>query len=234
MPVGPKILKRPFGPVDLSEIRNGSCTHSQNVHASHPARVLVFAIDGSRADLYPCRRVKNMIAGEIIMAAPLSLSKVERLILANQYLILEKVDPNNEPEYVKVRQAIEHGYELEIATMAEQRLLDPLSFAECEEVREILDMHMALYSAVEECGKDIGIALDDVGFEGFDGSKESRQLAYVEFLLDTMDYYSELQNANGFNSHVEMLPKYQRMLSFWKASEDRVNLTGDDVKRILG
>lgn len=167
------------------------------------------------------------------MAPPLPLSKVERLILANQYLILEKVDPNNEPEYGKVRQAIEHGYELEIAMMADQRILDPLSFAECEEVREILDMHLALYSAVEQFGKDVGVALDDVGFEGFDGSKESRQLAYVEFLFGTMDYYSELQNENGYNSHVEMLPKYQRMLSFWRASDDRVNLTGDDVKRIL-
>lgn len=167
------------------------------------------------------------------MSVPLNLSKVERLQLANQYLILEKVDPNNESEYAKVRQAIEHGYEFEIANMADQRILEPLSYQECEEVREILDMHIALYSAVERVGKEIGVALDEIGFEGFDGSKEARQLAYVSYLLDTMDYFSELRNENGYNSHVEMLPKYQRMVSFWKTAEDRVDLTGNDVKRIL-
>jgi len=167
------------------------------------------------------------------MAVPLNLSRLERLQLANQYLILEKVDPNNESEYAKLRLAIEHGFEFEIAIMADQRVLEPLSYQECEEVREILDMHIALYSAVERFGKDIAVALDQVGFEGFDGSREARQLAYVSYLLDTMDYFSELRNENGYNSHVEMLPKYQRMLSFWKSSEDRVDLTADDVKRIL-
>lgn len=82
------------------------------------------------------------------------LSKTERWILANQYAILEKVDPENADYHARARAAIEHGYEMHYPWLTESIYEgeDVMGVEECKEVTDTLEMHRRLqrsYDALE-------------------------------------------------------------------------------------
>src|SRR4051812_39063819 len=77
---------------------------------------------------------------------PVSFSKAERLILMNQYRILELLDPSSAPKYLKLSTLLEEGFESRIVYVG-QELPELFPELECKFVQECLEMYGAIQVA---------------------------------------------------------------------------------------
>jgi uncharacterized protein YfbU (UPF0304 family) len=160
-----------------------------------------------------------------------SLSKTERWILSNQYLILEKLYPDEAKWYAERREAIESGYELHYQGGAEH-ISDPMPVHECKEVLDILTMFSTIQSSMEELTDKSGIDEHWSQFPGFDGNNESRQLAYAHYFCGHDGGRFKDLDGQIINSHFPGLAKLRAMLSEWRKIEHHRNMTKDDLVRI--
>lgn len=165
----------------------------------------------------------------------MKLTVTERLILANQYSILEILKPDEAKWYAYLRDALEDGYELGFQQVFD-RFSDVLSAEDCKEVVDILAMHRALLFSYQNLTDKAGIEPGNVAFRGFDGNNETEQMGYCRYFCDNPSgaRFPELGRPDDFNSHMEMLPHYRKMLSQWRQSADINRLSADDIKRITG
>ena len=149
----------------------------------------------------------------------------ERLQLSNQLKILEKLYPEDEEYYAKHRKAIEYGFELHYSWVAEHISEDTLSEEECKFVLDVLDMYAAFYFSVRQIKDLKELNKDAVIFPGFDGNNEFMYMAYTQYFIEDLDRFSEIQETTkgNYNSHMQMIPKYKKMISKWK--EYKVDFT---------
>ncbi|MDQ7814217.1 MAG: YfbU family protein [Patescibacteria group bacterium] len=164
-------------------------------------------------------------------------TRTERLLLANQYRILEKLYPDEAGSYATWREALESGYELHYGWIAEHIYEDVMTDAECREVVDILDMHRALKRAYEALADKSGIEEWKVKFSGFDGNNECKQMGYARYFC-AIDgphdpRFPEVDRGDNFNSHCPTLKRYRAMLAEWNKSGAKQELTRDDVVRII-
>lgn len=158
----------------------------------------------------------------------LELDLKDRIFLANQFRILEKLDPGNEEPYCRAIKILENGYESEYDTIGE--LIDePVREDVCEEVHSILGMYRSLSSSYEQLSDKSGIAADEVKFVGFDGNNESEYLSYAEFLASEGKY----EESPVDNSHMQVLETYRRMLAEFDQVKQNYPLEKADIQRIL-
>jgi hypothetical protein len=160
----------------------------------------------------------------------MELTKVERLILTNQYRILEKLDPNQVRYYKEAREILEGGFTLSYNELA-SNIDQEMSEAKCHEVRDVLDLYRALKKALRELPEG-SLAPEDATFKGFDGNEESEHYAYARFLIETQGKWEESKDAD-LNSRGPMLEQYRPMVEGWKQSTKKWDLTAEDVARIL-
>lgn len=164
----------------------------------------------------------------------MKLDRYQRLMLANQYLILEKLYPSEEEFYRNNRIAYENGFEAHYS-WATEHILDPLSPENSRLVLDVLAMYSSIYFAVRETE-----AFDfnsRFRFDGFDGNEETKLLIYCRYFVNDLDRYQELKYgaAEGdFNSHGPTLEMYREQLERWRAVGDRIRLTKDQAEYILG
>lgn len=149
----------------------------------------------------------------------MGLTTIERLILANQYTILEKLYPDEAQNYADKWKIVSSGYTALYGELT-RTISEEMSQAVCEEVTEILDMYRALHDAQK------------VPFPGFDGNNENEYFDFAKFVIQDWDRWREFATSD-LNSHRQMLSIYRTMLREWNASANRFTLTPDDVKRIL-
>lgn len=158
----------------------------------------------------------------------LNLTKTERLVLANQYLILAAVSPEEKRTFEQRYEIVMRGY-VGLYSELDQWLSEEMSADDSKEVAEILNMFRALAKAKRD---GLTVPEDKSSFWGFDGNEESSQYGYVEFLVNTMDKFGELKGT-ALNSHWPSLPKYRAMLAQWQATGKKYELTQSDVDRIM-
>jgi uncharacterized protein YfbU (UPF0304 family) len=148
----------------------------------------------------------------------MKLDKKERLALVNQFLILEKLYPEEADYHAKHRQAIAEGYELHYDWIFEG-LWDGLSKEECKLVLDILDMYRALhFASLKSENKELKEHYW-LKFKGFDGNNESSYMAYCRYFIVDLERFDELrydQEIPDLNSHMPSVPKYSSMLELWK------------------
>jgi uncharacterized protein YfbU (UPF0304 family) len=163
----------------------------------------------------------------------MQLSRVERLLLANQYRMLEVLVPDEADAYARFREALEWGYEGEYEDIAKNVYADGLSLDACAEVINILDMFSALKRGYERLDDKPDVREIWVKFPGFSGNDETMQMAYARFFC-AKGRFQDLDRGDDFNSHIPLLGAYRRMLREWlpMPSERRYNLTRDDIVRI--
>ncbi len=167
----------------------------------------------------------------------ITLSWKERLMLSNQLKILEKLYPEETEDLAKYRQAIEKGYELHYDDAPniypDGECLPP---EQCQEVLDILDMYRALTHSYQKLEKPV-IEESNIEFPGFDGNNETEQMAYAGYFMNTLGRFEELRDDSeygDYNSHMQMLPVYGRMLEIWRGyGDERFNLSEEQIKRIL-
>lgn len=165
----------------------------------------------------------------------MKLSKLERLFISNQFKILEKLYPDEAEYYAISRKAIEEGYTLHYDWIVDH-LFDEISYEDCKEVLEILDMYSQLTYSYNRLDDKSGIDTLFLKFRGFDGNNESKYMSYTQYFINDLDRFPELkyeQKRPDFNSHMPTLHKYRPMLNEWNKTDDKFNLSKEDINRIL-
>jgi uncharacterized protein YfbU (UPF0304 family) len=168
----------------------------------------------------------------------MELTRVERTILANQLLILEKLNPEWSSQYEPIREALERGWTLHYEDAVRHVDRDELSPAACQQVVDILDMYRAITFALAKIDPDDELQKHYYArFDGFDGNNETRQVAYARYYVHKLDRFKELleRTDDDFNSHSPALATYRQMLSVWQAlpSERRYRLARVDLELVL-
>ncbi|MFR8870774.1 YfbU family protein [Paraclostridium sordellii] len=164
----------------------------------------------------------------------IKLSRVERLLLSNQYRILEGMYPDEAEQYEQSRKAIEEGFELHYEDCFSILSEDVMTSEECKEVINILSM----YRAIEFSNRDYGIDEYYVKFRGFDlnDEYESKRVMYARYFINDLDRFEELKYGNVYadcNSHSKMMSRYKRMLEVWDSMDNRHKLTEADIRLII-
>jgi uncharacterized protein YfbU (UPF0304 family) len=162
----------------------------------------------------------------------MKLTRLERLILSNQYRMLEALYPDDADVYASKRKVVERGYELNYDWIAEDISSEVLSEDECRFVLDTLEMFRALKDAYEQLPDKSAVDSWTVQFDGFDGNNEAKYLSYARFHCESQNAYKELTKGDDFNSHMPVIDRYKRQLTAWKASGDKYRLTEGDVLRI--
>lgn len=156
----------------------------------------------------------------------LKLTKTERVILANQYRLLEALVPDEADYFAQRRQIVEKGYAIHYSEI-DQWFYDEMEPEASREVLDILNMFRALTKAARQ-NLSVGAKLN---FEGFDGNEEAAEFGYVTFLIETLGRFTEI-DINELNSHWPMLERYRAMLAEWRECKEKYELTQAEIDRI--
>jgi hypothetical protein len=155
----------------------------------------------------------------------MNLSKVEKLLLANQYEILKRMDPSQERDCDLMLECLYDGYDDDFEQLIPHfdERLDP---SVQHNVRQILQMFRALHP---------GHGLEPSAiFVGFDGNEETEYYAYALFLIEKRDLWRESKRDDlDYNTHTPVLQDYLAMLERWQATGDSFNLTAEQVNDIV-
>jgi uncharacterized protein len=164
----------------------------------------------------------------------MELTKVERRLLANQYHILSLLDEENAEQYDNLRDALQSGYASAYVDEIFGWIFDGLSESECALVIDAMDMYTAIQRAYEALDDKTGIEEWRTEFPGFDGNYETAYMGYARFVVEKEGRFSFLKpHSPDFNSHMPTLDSYRRMIGVWNLTNNRYELTRDDIIAIL-
>lgn len=168
----------------------------------------------------------------------MKLTRYERWLLANQYRILEKLDPGQADSYRAAQEVLESGYEAEYSGLCPHIYddRDTLSADQCSEVIDILQMHRALHDSYGSLQDKAGIKENDTRFWGFDGNNETTYMAYAKFFCDgdpSSPRYTELDRSHRFNSHMPTLWRYRPMLRAWQDFDEPHMMSKAQLEAVL-
>lgn len=162
----------------------------------------------------------------------MELTKKERLLLFNQYRILQELDTQNADEYKIYQKALQYGYEIEYNNFA-RKFCDEMETSKCQEVIDILNMFRLLEMEYESLPDKNGIDEFGVKFRGFYGNTECSEIGYTRYLVEDCRGFPFLSTpTRDLDSHCPLLSEYKMMLERWKQSNDKYNLTKEDLVRI--
>lgn len=167
--------------------------------------------------------------------AKTQLTVVERLLLINQYEMRNRIEKTK--DYDNFIEILRSGYESRYHQITDQ-VFDPMQEALGDRVGDVLQMYRVLDDYYRAHPED-ALASDHMAkFAGFDGNNESSETAYVRFMVDKCDEWSEqkarAKETDHFNSHTEMWPRYERMLEVWERLGEPYPLTAEQAKEIVG
>ena len=164
------------------------------------------------------------------------LTRIERLILSNQYRILESLYPDEAEYYENNRKAIEEGFELHYDDCFSVLSEDVMTEEECSEVIDILNMYRSLTFSNKE---EYGIDNYKLKFDGFDlnDEYEGKRVIYARYFINDLDRFDELKYGKSYadcNSHSLRMNMYRRMLEAWKKLDKKYkDLTKEEILRII-
>lgn len=163
----------------------------------------------------------------------MTLSLTERLILRNQYLILEKLYPDEAESLSQTRTALEMGFTRQYGDLFES-LCDEVSEETQQEVIDVLNMYRAMLACYQDLKDRQGIPEHDLRFPGFDANEETSHYSYANYMVKTLGRFQESDPGKNetVNSHFPQLRKYRSMLREWNSAGART-LTKEQLLRII-
>jgi len=166
------------------------------------------------------------------------LTKIQRLMLSNQFKILEGLYPEEKEYYEVRRKAIEEGYTLHYREAFEVLNEDEMTEKESQEVLDILNMYRSITFSYNKLENKTGIKEESIKFKGFDlnDSEEAKRLMYTRYFIIELDRFRELtygEKRRDFNSHWPMLNKYRKMLEVWESMDKRHQLTRAEIISLI-
>ncbi|NCA65941.1 hypothetical protein C6A78_27490 [Bacillus cereus] len=180
-----------------------------------------------------------------------TLSKRERLILANQYDILSRLAEGEyeKKEFENLRDIFTSGY-TKYYSLATEHFDDEVSQDECKFTVDVLSLYRDLYYSREH-SDEAKAAIDekDVLFKGFDLNHgiESKYYSFSKFLVEQLGRYREIKELmeagkiESYNSHGSgpSMRKLSAMISKWNEIKNRDeynrpdDLTTEEIIEIL-
>ena len=170
------------------------------------------------------------------------MTEKERLFLANQYLILSKLDENNAEHYKRMVKVVEQGYEYDLNLILDSTR-DVFPDNKCRFTLDVLQMYFEIISSYEELKRNnvkIDLKENDIRFPGFDGNKESEYLCYAIFVLEDPHRFDYIKKYPGDdnNSHYPTIERYKRSLVVYNEISQlkgvhRLPLSEDEINRII-
>lgn len=159
----------------------------------------------------------------------MELSKKDRLILVNQYRILQKLSKEGYEiaDYESKITALLNGYTLHYEDLFDEFSEKELSVEESRYVLDVLELYRAIiFSYTRLCGENLVKKLTDkdVAFPGFDGNDESEYLSYARYFIEDLGRYDEIKQYAAecdLNSHMNTTNRYKAMLSIIANIEPR-------------
>jgi uncharacterized protein YfbU (UPF0304 family) len=161
----------------------------------------------------------------------IKLSQTERLILANQYKILAKVEPENSGQFNYLKEILERGYEGLYYYLFEGIDSEGISKSVTDETHEILTMYRRIKPSIENSENP---DIDQIKFKGFDGNHQSHY-HIMKFMVEDLGLYSEYKDSY-YNSHSQIpLTKYRDMLQVYKTFnlEYFAELTNEQIQQLI-
>ena len=162
----------------------------------------------------------------------------QRIIIINQFKILEKLYPDEEKDFSSRRKALEEGYVLHYEMIDPGISKDELSAEECQEILNILNMYRIIKASYNKLDDKTGISIPPKSFPGFDGNNETKRMFYVEYFLHDLERFTELHDDDedfpDYNTHIESLEIYREMLTKFNSwGSEKHNLSGDRINELL-
>lgn len=166
------------------------------------------------------------------------LTNVERLTLAKQHAILEKLSSKDEDKrhHNFIYEVLMRGY-TDFYNEIFHELKHENSFLR---VFDIFDMYRDMTFAYRNSEFE-SINEEDIVFQGFDGNEEGEYYQFVTFFLEKTNQYSEIKETNDrilstLNSHTPMLNKYLRQTEIWQQHKEGTSttyLTEDQITELI-
>lgn len=162
------------------------------------------------------------------------LSLKDRLLLSNQYQILELLDKEHASLHGEHRRVLTNAQETHYVTLLED-FSKALNLEVTREVMDILAMFTRLRLSYDHYGAPVSIPEEGVEFSGFSPEFEGEALSYAQFYMQKLGRHRWLQNdeAKSIESSVPMLDVYRRMLSVWKEIGMSKILSESEVAEIV-
>jgi uncharacterized protein YfbU (UPF0304 family) len=157
----------------------------------------------------------------------MKLTDYERLTLAAQYRILERIDPGQ--GWLNFVEIVEGGYEAEYNAMTDL-LHTPLPADKCNFVMRALALYDALQRPYSDARQEIPA---ERIFPGFDGNNEVSYLGYLRFLRGQERFTHVKLMLDDGNSHFPAAGGYKKMLAAWRSIGEPHTLDGEKAEIVL-
>jgi len=154
-------------------------------------------------------------------------SLTDRINLANQFRILERLDPEQAKEHAKKAEILESGFEGQYGVIFGRFEEKYLSAEDCILVEKTLLLHSWLMDWKDKTNIDVS----EYSQALFDANSETDYLSYGQFLYNNAPYgypgVTDVVNAGHPTIH-----RWRKMVDAWENREHRTN-TEADVSRII-
>ena len=144
--------------------------------------------------------------------ADVTLTKVERALLLNQYRILEIIHPKNAKSYIKCQEILEYGYQLFYDEVVD--VWDGLSSEDFQYIFDVLDVFRLMKLSYQGLTDKSGIDSEALKFKGFDKYNEAQLGIFLHYLTEIGRYP---EPANYINSGRPMADRHRLMVKIFKA-----------------
>lgn len=148
------------------------------------------------------------------------MEKFQRLLLANQFELLSKMDKENKHDYEKKVEILKEGYEIHYDEFIWDELCDQLPKEDSQFVLDVLNMYRDINFSISnlDSNDQEKIESNNIFFQGFDYNdpKEAKLAFYAKFFIKKLNRFPELiedKKFDGFNSHQLMMDTYERYLT---------------------
>lgn len=174
---------------------------------------------------------------------PATLTTVDRLKLANQYKILEKLDPENAEAYAELRRILEEGISIFYENVFEY-ISPEIGLQTCNFVKDVVEMFLDLQRSFKKLHDRSGLDDRDILFYGFYIVEEERR--FFDFLKMKGGEPEQIWEAGlkilrvapGSDLGIHRT-HYEEMLNRWNeikakyAVKEKWNFTNDEIKAII-
>ena len=157
----------------------------------------------------------------------MKFTDTERVILANQYEILGKLD--DEQAYLNLAENLRDGHEW----IYNQKIsVSPIFTEEQSDlVVSILDLYDVIQDSFDALSDKGSLTADRVKFPGFDGNNEGEYMRFFSALVENGQFAHVKANKN---SHMQKVSIYKNMLDKWESLGKGHKLSLDEIEAIFG
>ena len=158
------------------------------------------------------------------------LTDVDRLILANQFEILGKL--NEDPSLEELSSHLKSGYSWIYDQSYALHVSPDFDDHDTQIVLNILEVFESIQVSYDKLSDEDKKKISETSiiFPGFDGNNESRFRWFADALYANGNYAHVKSRSN---SHMPCIGMYQTMFTKWKSMPNKYELSIEEIKQIL-